>query len=88
MVEIETESLGKALIATDIGFSIEVITNGINGYRVPLGDVNGFVEKINYLWNKPKLCQEMGENSRKHYEENYLPEDNYVQLLEIYKELG
>lgn len=88
MVEIEAESLGKALIATDIGFSIEVITNGINGYRVPLGNVDGFVEKISDLWNKPELCQEMGKNARKHYEENYLPEDNYFQLLEIYKELG
>ena len=44
MVEIETESLGKALIATDLGFSVEAIENGVNGYKVPLNDVNGFVD--------------------------------------------
>lgn len=37
MVEIETESLGKGLIATDLGFSTEAIEDGRNGYKVKLG---------------------------------------------------
>lgn len=45
MVEIESESLGKGLIATDLGFSAEAIENGVNGYKIPLGDVTGFVKK-------------------------------------------
>lgn len=84
MVEIETESLGKALIATDLGFSVEAIENGINGYKVPLGDVNGFIDKINKLWSDAKGCLAMGKNARADYERKYLPEDNYRQLLDIY----
>lgn len=34
MVEIETESLGKGLIATDLGFSQEAIEDGVNGFTV------------------------------------------------------
>lgn len=30
-------------------------------------------------------CIEIGENARKDYEEKYLPEDNYQQLIKIYK---
>lgn len=87
MVEIETESLGKALVATDLGFSVEAIEDGINGYKVPLGDVDGFVESIMNLWEDPKLCAKMGKNAREDYERKYLREDNYEQLVRIYKDL-
>ena len=84
MVEIETESLSKALVATDLGFSQEAIREGYNGCKVPLGDVDGFVRTIRRLWQDPALCREMGENARCDYESKYLPEDNYRQLMDIY----
>lgn len=87
MVVIETESLGNALIATDLGFSVEAIENGINGYKVPLGDVDGFTETIKKLWNNTEECQRLGKNARADYEAKYLPEDNYRQLMDIYKSL-
>jgi len=85
MVEIETESLGKALVATDLGFSVEAIQNGVNGYKVPLGDVEGFRKKIIELWEQPDDAQRLGEHARKDYEAKYLPEDNYKQLIRIYE---
>ena len=84
MVEIETESIGRGIVATDLGFSAEAIQNGINGYKVPLGDVGGFVKIIKELWNRPDVCNMLGENARKDYEQKYRPEDNYKQLCEIY----
>lgn len=85
MVEIETESLGKALIATDLGFSKEAIEDGVNGYKVPLGNVDKFVKKIRMLWSNSDLCKQIGKNARKDYEAKYLPEDNYQQLIKIYE---
>lgn len=84
MVEIETESLGKGLVATDLGFSVEAIENGMNGYKVKLGDIDGFVMKIRELWNRPEECRRLGEMARADYEKKYMPEDNYRQLMEIY----
>ena len=84
MVEIETESLGKALIATDLGFSTEAIKDGFNGYKISLGNVTGFVKKIKELWSNPELCREMGNNARTDYEKKYMPEDNYRKLMDIY----
>ena len=81
MVEIETESLGKGLIATDLGFSTEAIENGVNGYKIKLGDVKGFRKCIIELWNKPELISEIGRNARLDYEQKYRPEDNYMQLI-------
>lgn len=85
MVEIETESLGKALVATDLGFSSEAISEGENGLKIPLGDIDAFVHAIKTLWNDPKSCLEMGKKARKDYENKYLPEDNLQQLIHIYQ---
>lgn len=84
MVEIETESLGKGLIATDLGFSKEAIENGVNGYKVELGDVKGFRECIIKLWSKPELISEIGKNARHDYEQKYKPGNNFNQLMDIY----
>ena len=85
MVEIETESLGKGLVVTDLGFSSEAIKDGMNGYKIPLGNIELFVEKIICLWNNPDQCKKMGVAARKDYEEKYMQEDSYVQLINIYK---
>lgn len=85
MVEIETESLGVGLVATDLGFSSEAIENGINGYKIRLGDIDAFDEKINYLWNNPDECVKIGVAARKDYEIKYMPEQNYNLLIKIYK---
>ena len=87
MVEIETESLGKSLIATDLGFSAEAISDGVNGYKIQLGNVSEFVDKINQLWNSPETCFEMGKNARKDYLDKYTPENNYKQLIKIYESM-
>jgi len=85
MVEIETESLGKGLVATDLGFSVEAIENGVNGYKVKLGDVDGFVRQIQVLWDNPEECRKLGEKAREDYKAKYMPEDNYRQLISIYE---
>lgn len=85
MVEIETESLGKPLIATDLGFSAEAIQNNVNGLKVRLNDIEGFVQAVRTLWSAPEECVRMGGEARKDYEAKYLPEDNYEQLMNIYQ---
>ena len=85
MVQIETMSLGKALVATNLGFSEEAIKEGYNGTKFELGDVEEFINKIQQLWDKPEIVIGMGNNARKEFEDKYLPEDNYNQLINIYK---
>ena len=87
MVEIETESMGKGLVATDLGFSQEAVENGVNGYKVQLGDVDGFVKIITHLWNDPQECKKLGINARADFEHKFLPDDNYRQLMDIYESL-
>ena len=84
MVEIETESMGKPLIATNLGFSAEAIQDGVNGYKVKLNDIDGFVHKVRELWNDHDKCTHMGVQARLDYKRKYQAEDNYQQLMKIY----
>ena len=86
MEEIEAESLGKPLIATDLGFSSEAVIDGQNGRKVPLGDTDGFVRAIRAMWNDPEMCRTMGAYARADYESKYRPEDNYRRLIKIYEQ--
>lgn len=88
MVEIEAESLGKGIVATDLGFSQEAIKEGYNGCKVKLGDISGFRDKVIELWGAPDVCRVMGENARKDYEQKYTQDMNYQQLVEIYSGLA
>lgn len=84
MVIIETESMANAIIASDLGFASEAISNGKNGYKVAVNHIEEFQNKIRELWNDPDLCRKMGKNARVDYEKNYSEEDNYKQLMKIY----
>ena len=85
MVEIETESLGKGLVATNLGFSAEAIEDGVNGYKIELGNVEEFVNQIEKLWSSSDKCRKLGVNARTDYEKKYMPKKNYKQLTRIYK---
>lgn len=87
MVVIETESLGKPIIATDLGFAREAIIEGKNGLKIELANVEQWVKSIQGLWRNPYLIEEMGVAARRDYEEKYMPEDNYNQLMAIYNDL-
>ena len=87
MVEIESESLGKAILAYDIGFSAEAIRNGVNGYKIPLGNTEAFTAQIRALWQDEEACRAMGLRARLDYEKTYRPEENFRQLMKIYQDV-
>jgi L-malate glycosyltransferase len=77
----ELESFGLAaleamacevpVIATNVGGLPEVVTHGVDGYLVPVGDVAGAAVHAIELLSAPERVREMGQkarvNARKHY---------------------
>ena len=85
MVQIEAMSLGKAIIATDLGFSKESVKEGYNGLKFPLGDKEAFIRSVKALWNDHGKCVLMGGNAREEYRLKYTPEENYKALMAVYE---
>lgn len=84
MVEIEAESLGKPIVATDLGFSSEAIIEGNNGLKFPLGNTDVFVDCVKQLWESDEKCKTMGIAARQEYVSKYAPDINLEHLIAIY----
>jgi len=66
----EAMSMGKPIIATDtVGAAQDLVRNGINGYIVKNGEIDGLYLALKKIIEEPKLRKTMGENSRRIFEE-------------------
>lgn len=86
MVMVESFSLKKPVVATDIGFMKEAVQNGYNGIKCNLKDVEDFTTQIRYLWEHPLKAEAMGENAYQDYRKKYTEEADVQNLLELYEQ--
>jgi glycosyltransferase involved in cell wall biosynthesis len=61
---LEAMSVGKPVVATNVGSIREVIADGRNGFLVPAGDAGQFVRRLADLLEDPICCQAMGAAAR------------------------
>lgn len=79
----EAMACGLPVIASDCSAIPELVDNGKGGFLCPVGDVDGFAEKINLLSDSPKLRREMGEYNREKVEKNFTLD----RMVKEYREL-
>ena len=60
---------GIPVVATSVNGSPEAVKDGLNGYLLPPGDVEGMARKILYLINHPGEARAMGQKGRELVEE-------------------
>lgn len=61
---LEAMAMGKAIIASDIGWANEMIDEGVNGFLVNPVNHELFANRINTFLNNEKLCFETGKAAR------------------------
>lgn len=79
---LEAMSIGKPIIATNVGGIPEIICNGYNGLLVS-PDINEITEKISYLIDNNAKAKIMGKNA-KITSNNYTWEKTAVQIINLY----
>lgn len=57
---LESMSSGLATVCSDIGGNNDLIFDDVTGYRVPVKDVDAYVNKISYLFDNPSTRIEIG----------------------------
>lgn len=65
---LECMALGMPIVATDVGGTRELLTEGENGLIIKVGDYADIAEKIEYLLQNPDLKEKMGKASRERAE--------------------
>lgn len=83
LINLEAGACAKPVVATRVGGIPEVIHDGINGYLVELGDIEGLTVKVNKLINDPSERKRMGEAGRELVERDYtnLPIREFENIL-------
>ena len=84
-VVIEAMLSGKPVICSRIGGLPEIVEEGKTGLLFEPGNACDLTEKIRYLWERPELCQEMGNAGRAKVLNKYSPEIYYGRLMDVYK---
>ncbi|WP_197515733.1 glycosyltransferase family 4 protein [Arthrobacter sp. U41] len=69
LVLLEAFARGRAVIASEAGGVLDVVTRGTDGWLFPVGSASGLASVLNSL--DRGMAQEMGRNARRSYEENF-----------------
>lgn len=80
---IEAMSLGKAIVASDVVGNKDCVTDGENGFLLPL-EVESFVKAIISLVGDENLRTHFEQNSRRIFERKFQIEHRIQELVNIY----
>jgi glycosyltransferase involved in cell wall biosynthesis len=84
---IEAMAMGRAIVASDIGWANEVIENGVSGILVSPYNHEGFAYCILELLDNQKLRNELGRNAGKRVESEFSSRHIALKSLNFYKEI-
>lgn len=84
---IESMAVQKAVVASNIGWASEIITDGQDGFLVHPHDHQVFAQKIVTLLSNEKLRNQFGEAARKKVEQKFSLQVVAAQSVDYYKQL-
>jgi len=85
LVLVEAFAQGLPVIASHLGSMAEIVKDGVIGLHFGPGDAGDLAAKVRWAANHPEEMLRMGKQARRVYEEKYMPEANYHQLMAIYQ---
>lgn len=83
----EYMAAGLVVLASNTGANPELITDGINGYLFPYGDIDKLTKIMESLYKSKKKFKEIGEQNIRYSREKYSAEKNAENIYKIYKEM-
>ena len=84
---IETLTIGKPVIGSNIGGIPELIKNGENGFTYEYSNIIELAKKMKELFTDDKLVEQMGENAKINAKKEYSKDVYYDKIIKIYENL-
>jgi glycosyltransferase involved in cell wall biosynthesis len=63
-VLVQAAAAGRPIVSFEVEGAEEIIREGINGFIVSSGDIDGLAEKVNYLLSNLEKAKEMGRHGK------------------------
>jgi glycosyltransferase involved in cell wall biosynthesis len=89
MAQVQPQAMacGLPLICTTNTGGEDLITDGVEGFVIPIRDVDAIKEKILYLYENPNVCYEMGQAAKRKVQQGLTWDDYGRFLIEKYTAL-
>jgi len=84
---LEAMAASKAVVATDAGGTRELVSDGLTGYLVPIGDADQLASRMIALCRAPSKRESMGLSARRQVEQYYTVEYIAKRFALLYREL-
>ncbi len=84
---LEAMAARRAVVATRVGGTPELVEEGVTGYLVPVGDAEAMARRIVELIHDPAKRRAMGEAGRRRAEREFSPARMRQKLEEVYDRL-
>jgi glycosyltransferase involved in cell wall biosynthesis len=75
------------IVSSNAGGLPEVNQNGVTGYTLEIGDIDGYAEAILSLLSDKSLAKKMGDNGARIAIQKFAPEKIIPQYLNYYKKI-
>ena len=72
-------------MASNCSSLTEQIDEGLGGFLCPVGDVNRFAERLNYLADSPKIRKNMGQYNREKVERQFTVEGIVIKYKKLFE---
>jgi len=86
MTILEAFREGTLVLASNIGSIQSIIKNKHNGVLFEHGNKLDLINKVKWIVNNPKLCDQIALNANNEFNKKYSSEVNYKQLIKIYED--
>jgi len=86
-VVVEAMAMGKPVVGSAIGGTLEQIADGVTGLLVPPRDPGALADALARLLENSALRQQMGEAGRRRFEELFAFEPFYASIMQLYEEV-
>ena len=83
---LEAFSIGKPVIATNIGGMKELVRENKHGQLVTLNDVDGLAKAMLYFAKNKNIARELGENAYQYLKTHHSKELHYERIMRVYRE--
>jgi glycosyltransferase involved in cell wall biosynthesis len=87
MVINQAMSCGLPVILTENTGGYDIVRDGIDGFIIPIRDVEKLKEKILYLYENPEICKQMGQNAKERAKSGFSWEDYGNKIYENYQKI-
>lgn len=86
-VQLQAMACGLPLICTTNTGGDDVIKDGVEGFVVPIRNVEKLKEKISYFYENPDICRLMGQSAKKRVSRGFTWDDYGNRIIPLYEKI-